>query len=113
MTAFLLELTNKTGILVNGDNIIKAAAVVTAFSVLVGVIVKVTKYFTSRTIRIETLEQRTDEIEKGVKLDRQENELLMEGILACLDGLEQQGCNHTVPLTKEKISKYINERAHK
>lgn len=113
MTVFLLELTSKTGILINGDVIIKAAAVVTAISVFVGLVVKVAKFFSSRTVRIELLEKKTKEIEDGMKLDRQENGLLMEGILACLDGLEQQGCNHTVPATKEKISKYINERAHK
>lgn len=29
-----------------------------------------------------------------------------------LDGLLQQGCNHTVPAAKEKLDKYLNQKAH-
>ena len=39
--------------------------------------------------------------------------LVMYGLSACLDGLLQQGCNHSVPEVKDKIDKYLNQRAHK
>lgn len=41
-----------------------------------------------------------------------ERRLLMQGVMACLDGLEQQGCNHTVPLAKKEINEYLNKQAH-
>lgn len=31
---------------------------------------------------------------------------------ACLDGLEQLGANHTVPVAKDKLSKFLNQKAH-
>lgn len=47
-----------------------------------------------------------------IKAMKEEQCLLTYGILACLDGLEQLGCNHTVPETRSKIEKHINKRAH-
>lgn len=48
-----------------------------------------------------------------IKALKEEQCLLTYGILACLDGLEQLGCNHTVPETRNKIEKHINQKAHK
>ena len=31
----------------------------------------------------------------------------MKGIMACLDGLEQLNCNHTVPETRNEIYTYL------
>lgn len=39
--------------------------------------------------------------------------LVMYGLSACLDGLIQLDCNHSVPEVKDKIDKYLNQRAHK
>ena len=38
--------------------------------------------------------------------------LIVYGLQACLDGLQQLGANHTVPIAKEKLDKYINQLAH-
>ena len=32
---------------------------------------------------------------------------------ACMDGLQRLGANHSVPLAKNKLDKYINQQAHK
>lgn len=50
--------------------------------------------------------------DEDIKELKHEQWLLTEGILACLDGLEQLGCNHSVPATKNKINDHINRRAH-
>lgn len=44
---------------------------------------------------------------------KKENSLICKGLFACLDGLEQLGCNHTVPNTKKELEDYINDKAHK
>ena len=58
-------------------------------------------------------------IEKDQKQDadiqklKEENRLIAYGLSACLDGLQQLGCNHDVTKAKDKIDKYINQQAHK
>ena len=56
------------------------------------------------------------EIEKLKLENTKQNEeltLVCFGLSACLDGLIQLGCNHTVTTAKDKLDKYINNMAHK
>lgn len=46
---------------------------------------------------------------KGIK---KEMTLICFCMRACLDGLEQLGANHTVPVAKEKLEKHLNISAH-
>ena len=62
--------------------------------------------------RLNTLEVETNRQKIAIADSLTERKLLMKGIMACLDGLEQQGCNHIVPSTKVEISNYLNETAH-
>ena len=50
--------------------------------------------------------------EEDVKQIKKEQTLIIYALSACLDGLEQLGANHTVPLAKEKLNRYINQLAH-
>jgi hypothetical protein len=43
---------------------------------------------------------------------KEENTLLCFGIAAALDGLIQLGANHNVTMAKEKLDKYLNQKAH-
>ena len=62
--------------------------------------------------RLNSLETENDRQQRSLTDSLKERKLLMKGIMACLDGLEQQGCNHTVPSTKMEIHTYLNEAAH-
>jgi hypothetical protein len=53
-----------------------------------------------------------DHTENEFKAIKDENTLICYGLSACLDGLIQQGCNHTVPLAKDKLDKHLNQKAH-
>lgn len=44
---------------------------------------------------------------------KQENALITRALLACLDGLEQLGANHSVPKMKQELDTYINTMAHR
>lgn len=83
------------------DTIIKAAAVVGALTALLGVLFTVYRWY---------LRQKQQDVE--IKAIQEEQCLLTYGILACLDGLEQLGCNHTVPETRSRIEKHLNKKAH-
>lgn len=47
-----------------------------------------------------------------IKAIKEEQQLLTYGILACLKGLKEQGCNGPVTEAINKIDKHLNERAH-
>lgn len=42
----------------------------------------------------------------------EEQTLLTYGVLACLKGLKEQGCNGPVSEAINKIEKYLNKKAH-
>ena len=44
---------------------------------------------------------------------KEEQRVLCKGISACLDGLEQLGCNHSVPIAKKELEEHLNSAAHK
>ena len=43
---------------------------------------------------------------------KEENTLICFALSACLDGLQQLGANHSVPVAKDKLDKYLNQKAH-
>ena len=86
---------------VSADTLIRGAAVLGALAALLGYCVKSVKWFL-----------RQEEQDRDIKAIKKENTLIVYALSACLDGLEQLGANHTVPVAKEKLDKYINEMAH-
>lgn len=62
--------------------------------------------------RLNSIDEDNLKQRKAIKESLTERKLLMRGIMACLDGLEQLNCNHTVPETKKAISDYLNDAAH-
>ena len=52
--------------------------------------------------------------QQDVEIERVKSEqcLLTYGILACLKGLKEQGCNGPVTEAIDKIQKHINKQAH-
>ena len=57
-----------------------------------------------------TLRQR--EQDEELRAIRKENTLLTYGVLACLTGLEEQGCDGPVHEAIDRIEKDLNLRAH-
>ena len=56
--------------------------------------------------------RRQEQIMEDVARMKKEQTLVFEGLMACLDGLEQLGANHSVPTTKGKLENWLNEQAH-
>ena len=47
-----------------------------------------------------------------IKALKDDQALLTYGVLACLKGLKEQGCNGTVTEAINKIEKHLNKKAH-
>ena len=86
---------------INGQGIITTVAVVTAVGTLLGLLFSLFNWLNKQK------KQDTD-----IKKINTEMTLLCYCMRACLDGLEQLGANHTVPVAKDKLDKYINQKAH-
>ena len=86
---------------VDVNTIIMAGSLLTAVVVIFSAIFAVYKWY---------LKQNQQDVEIG----RVESEqcLLTYGILACLKGLKEQGCNGPVTEAIDKIEKHINKQAH-
>lgn len=96
--------------------IITAAAFVAAVIALMGYlfksrdwIVRQDKQDAENKAKVENLEKHHNEDIAEIK---EELQLLTYGILSCLKGLKEQGCNGPVTEAINKIDKHLNEKAH-
>lgn len=84
------------------QTIITSGSVLAAVTAIFAMICKVHKWYLQQ-------EAQTTEIAHM----KEENTLICYALSACLDGLQQLGANHSVPLAKDKLDKYLNQQAHK
>lgn len=87
---------------VSADAIITIAAVIGALGVIFGVVFAVYRWYLKQ-----------EKQDKDITRIKEEDTLIVFALSACLDGLQQLGANHTVSIAKDKLDKYINQRAHK
>lgn len=87
---------------VDVNTIITAGSVIVAASSILGVVFKVHKWY---------LKQESQD--KEISKIKEENQLICFALSACLDGLQQLGANHSVPIAKDRLDKYLNQQAHK
>ena len=82
--------------------IITAASVISSLVVICSALIAVIRWF-----------QRQAEQDKEIELIKDEQAVLTYGVLACLKGLKEQGCDGPVTDAINKIEKHINQAAHK
>ncbi len=85
-----------------GQIIITIASVITALGVIFGVIFAVYRWYLKQ-----------EKQDNDIKAIKEEQTLLTYGVLACLKGLKEQGCDGPVTTAINQIEKYINKQAHK
>lgn len=83
------------------QTIITIAALIAAVAAIIG-------YFTKAIHWID----RQKNQDKEIASIKEEQTLLVYGILACLKGLKEQGCNGPVSEAIDKIEKHVNKKAH-
>ena len=82
--------------------IIAAAGGLAALVAIIGYLVKIITWF-----------QRQKQQDKEIVAIKEEQQLLTYGVLACLKGLKEQGCNGPVTEAIQKIEKHLNQQAHR
>jgi len=83
------------------DTIIKTAAVLTALGVIGGGVVWCLKFV-----------ERNRRQDRELAAIRREQTLICYGVLACLKGLKEKGCNGPVTAALDKLEKHLNQAAH-
>ena len=82
--------------------IITAASVVTALGVIFGILFAFFKWLMKR-----------DKNDVEIREIKEEQTILTKGVLACLKGLKEQGCDGPVTVAICEIEDHINKQAHK
>lgn len=94
------------------DTIIAVGGGVSALGLLLGILAKVYKWYLKQNKQDDIIKELKEHHEADIHKIKEENCLICFALSACLDGLQQLGANHTVPVAKEKLDKYLNQQAH-
>lgn len=86
---------------------IDAQTIITASSVVAAIVIFI-KYYN----KIYDLIKHQKQQDIAISTSNYERSLIVYALSACLDGLSQLGCNHSVTDAKDKLSKYLNQQAH-
>lgn len=94
------------------DTIILLGGAVGVVATLIGVILKVHKWYLEQ----EAMKKEIAELKKHHEADmtrvNEENTLICYALSACLNGLQQLGANGDVTIAKDKLDKFLNQKAH-
>lgn len=94
------------------ETIITAGSLIGALGVIGGMLISAYKLF-RKPAEIEThVEKLEKEHEEDIRRINEEQCLITYGLLACLKGLKEQGCNGPVTEAINKIEKHLNKQAH-
>lgn len=88
-------------VFIDSDTILLAAELIGAIGIIIGLIISIYK-------NVERNKQQSVEI-RSIQAEQQ---IICYGILACLKGLREQGCNGPVTEALNKIEKHLNQAAH-
>lgn len=88
-------------VVITADTIIKVASLIGALGVICGVIVTIVKHFSKQKALADE-----------VRETRHEQEIICFGVLACLKGLGELGCNGPVTEARKALEKHLNKAAH-
>lgn len=98
------------------QNIITAAALVAAIIALAGYVFRARDWVKRQDKQDQSNESAVKDLKEhhdsDIKVINTELQLLTYGILSCLKGLQEKGCNGPVTEAISKIEKHLNEKAH-
>lgn len=95
------------------QTVITAAAFVGALVALVTYFSKVVRWVDKQSEQDKQIKELSKHHEDDMASVMEEQELLVFGVLACLKGLSEQGCDGPVSEAIVKFEKYLNQKAHK
>lgn len=72
----------------------------------------VTNKINSNKKEIDLLKQDMSNLKSEVDDSKEERLILLQGLLACLKGLKEQGCDGAVTVSINKIEDYLMKKSH-
>lgn len=94
------------------QTVITAGAVVGALGGIGAITFKFVRWVDRQKKQDEELTALRKHHDEDMRSLKEEQTLLTYGILACLKGLSEQGCNGPVTEAIQKIEKHLNRKAH-
>lgn len=94
------------------QTIITAAAVMAAVIAIITNFAKLVRWMDKQKKQDADIQALRDTHVSDMDAIKEEQTLLVYGILACLKGLKEQGCNGPVTEAINKIEKHLNQKAH-
>ena len=94
------------------DTLITAGAVLGAIVSFVTLFWKLFKWINHQKEQDQEIKELRDKHETDNTAIQEEQTLVIYGLLACLKGLNEQGCDGAVTEAIGKIEKHINQKAH-
>lgn len=94
------------------QSIVTAGAVVTAVLLLISRFAKGVRWFDKQEQQSSDIVELREQHNTDIHDLKGEQQLLTYGVLACLKGLRELGCNGPVTEAVNKIEKYLNQKAH-
>ena len=98
--------------IVTWQTLITISAVIAAIVAISGYFVKAVRWVDNQHSQDGKLDELREHHDKDIRGIQEEQTLLVYGILACLKGLKEQGCNGPVTEAINKIEKHLNNKAH-
>lgn len=92
--------------------IITTGGTIGALLAIIGFLGKIFGWFQKQNSQDEKISDLRKHHDEDTRTINDELQLLTYGILACLKGLSEQGCNGPVTEAIGKIEKHLNEKAH-
>lgn len=86
---------------IDADVIIKSASLLGALGVLISAVIAVYKVVDQNKKQTEV-----------IHAIQEEQTLICYGLLACLKGLQEQGCNGPVTEARNRLERHLNQKAH-
>ena len=99
-------------ITVTWQTFITAAAFIGAIVALVTYFSKVVRWIDKQGRQDKDIQEIRQHHEDDMAEIKAEQTLIVYGVLACLKGLSEQGCNGPVTEAIRKIEKHLNKKAH-
>ena len=97
----------------SADDVIFVSTFIAAIVAIFSIIFAVYRWYLHQQAQDEIIQKMKEDHESDISDIKKEQQLLTYGMLACLEGLKQLNCNGAVTDARDKLSKHLNEQAHK
>lgn len=94
------------------EAIITAASLIGALGGIGGMLISAYKFYRKPAELEKQMQKVKKTHEEDIRKINEEQCLITYGLLACLKGLREQGCNGPVTEAINKIEKHLNKQAH-